>query len=85
MCLCFNGLTSGKTPGNKRDVAALETQAVSQEVPQLVVAGEVDDGGRYSHDPAHTHANKQRFQMSECWDNTRHCAVSFVTEGKLTS
>lgn len=53
--MCVNRLTSGQTSSNKRDVVALETQTVSQEVPQLVVAGEVDDGGWYSHNPAHTH------------------------------
>lgn len=34
-------------------MVALETQVVSQVVPQLVVAGEVDDGGGYSHHSAH--------------------------------
>lgn len=59
MCdLCFNRLTSGKSPSNKRDVAALVTQTVSQEVSQLVIAGEVNDGGRYSHNPARTRTHR---------------------------
>lgn len=44
--------TSGKGPSHERDMAALETQPVSEEVSQLVVAGEVDDGCRNSHDSA---------------------------------
>lgn len=57
--MCFHGLTSGESPSNKRDVAALVTQTISQEVSQLVIAGEVNDGGRHSHNPArkHTHTH----------------------------
>lgn len=53
-------------------MVALETQTISQEVPQLVIAGEVDDGGRYSHNPAHRH--KQ--QVSNEYVHTVHCVSS---------
>lgn len=50
----FLPLTSGKPSGQKRNVATLEPQTEPQEVPQLVVAGEVDHGGWDGHHPSHT-------------------------------
>lgn len=61
----FHALTSGKTPSNKRDMTALKTHTESQEVPQLVVAGEVNDSGRYCHHPVNI--NKQRFRTEELY------------------
>lgn len=59
---CFRRLTSGEASCQEWDVVAMETQAEMQEVPQLVVAGEVDDGGRHGHDAKH---NAQTVKTTE--------------------
>lgn len=51
----LGGLTSGHRPGDEGDVAPLKAQAEAEEVPQLVVAGEVDDGGGDGHHSAQPH------------------------------
>lgn len=50
-------------------MVSLETQTEPQEVPQLVVAGEVDDCGRHRHNPTQTH--------KMCWDSSVQ-AVFFI-------
>ena len=56
VCVCAHVFeymppTSGQASCDEGHMVALVTHAIAQEVPQLVVAGEVYDGGRYSHYP----------------------------------
>lgn len=44
-------LTPGKGPGQQGDVVPPASCASLQVVPELVIRGEIDDGGRHSHDP----------------------------------
>lgn len=87
-CWSCGRLTSGQTPGNKRDVAALETQAGSEVVPQLVVAGEVDDGGGYSHDSAHKQTRWAVTQQSSLSDVPLSpapcCGLTVLATGRST-
>lgn len=77
----FNALTSSQTTGNKGDMVALKSQTVSEKVPQLIVAGEVDDSGRYCHNPIQTHTcSKYGVQMGTCWGWTaRHKAGNIIS------
>ena len=63
VCLWFHVLTSGQTTSKERNMAALKTQTECQEVSQMVVAGEVDDSGRYRHNTTNTPTTKQAFNI----------------------
>lgn len=49
---CSGVLTAGEGPRQQGDVVAAAPGASVQVVPELVVGGEVNDGGRHCHHPA---------------------------------
>lgn len=75
---CGRELTSGQSSGEKRDVAALQAHAELQGVPQLVVAGEVDDGGGDRHDPT----GKWRFEEQVCATKAVNIREKYLTVWK---